>query len=123
MKTKNVLIHEVSTGYSIQTTEEKFPSVKITEEGKLFIGNKEVKNYIDYAKELNGKLPIRYVVRTYNEWGSYYEFEGGFDLIQDKDGSLFWYSGIKFKNLKDAFKHIDEKLECKNWIISVEESM
>ena len=122
MKTENILIHEERIGYFIETTEEKFPDVKITK-SKLFIGSKEVEDYNKYATELNGKLPTKYVIRNYDKrWGGY-GFEGGFDLIKDDDGSLFWYSGTTFKNLKDAFKHIDEKLECKNWIITVEEPM
>lgn len=120
MKTENVLIYEEKIGYCIKTTEEKHPNVEITEEGRLFIGNKEVEDYFEHPK-LSGKLPIRYVVRLHN--GDYYGFEGGFDLIKDEDGSLFWYSGIRFKNLEDAFEYINAKLNTKDWIICLEEPM
>ncbi len=121
METKDILIYEdaIVYKYCIQVTNEKFPDVEITKEGKLFIGNKEVEGYLEY-KEINGKLPTRYIIRLWN--GSYYGFEGGFDLSK-KDDYLFWYSGARFKTIKDAFKHINDELKTEDWIISLEEPM
>jgi len=125
METKDILIYEdtIVHSYCIQVTNEKFPDVEITKEGKLFIGNKEVEDYEEYREKLHPyihKLPTRYVIRLWN--GSYYGFEGGFDLSK-KDDYLFWYCGNRFKTIKDAFKHISDTLKTEDWIISLEEPM
>jgi hypothetical protein len=82
----------------------------VVTENRLFIGGYEVKDYGDWVNSfssLSNQIPRYFVIRKYN--GEYYEFEGGFDLLNDGTA----WQGITRKqhnSISDALQFVRERV-------------
>ena len=94
----------------------------IVSENRLFIGGYEVKDYGDWVNSfssLSNQIPRYFVIRKYN--GRYYEFEGGFDLLDDGTA----WQGItrkKHDSISDALQFVRERVGD-NFTIFLEEPL
>jgi len=82
----------------------------VVSENRLFIGGYEVKDYgywVNSFSSLSNQIPRYFVIRKYN--GEYYEFEGGFDLLNDGTA----WQGITRKqhnSISDALQFVRERV-------------
>jgi hypothetical protein len=82
----------------------------VVSENRLFIGGYEVKDYgywVNTFSSLSNQIPRYFVIRKYN--GEYYEFEGGFDLLNDGTA----WQGITRKqhnSISDALQFVRERV-------------
>jgi hypothetical protein len=82
----------------------------VVTENRLFIGGYEVKDYGDWVNSfssLSNQIPRYFVIRKYN--GEYYEFEAGFDLLNDGTA----WQGITRKqhnSISDALQFVRERV-------------
>lgn len=113
----------VSEGFHLMSTEYQNNDVTLDND-MLYIGERIVYEGGDRVfnpKSVEGRIPSLYVIRTFN--GRYWEFECGFDLLEDEvDGAMYWTNGNRFKTIEECFDYLELKY-VKEFRIMVEEPM
>jgi hypothetical protein len=115
-------MYEVSEGIALMNADYRNNNITLDND-MLYIGE-----HIVYAggdimfnpQSVGGRIPSMYVIRTFN--GKYWEFECGFDLLEDEiDGALYWAHGRRFKTLALCLNFLE--LKYGEFRIFVEEPM
>ena len=95
----------------IQLMPESYSSDEVVvSENRLFLDGYEVMDYstdVERWSSLSNQIPRHFVIRKYN--GEYYEFEGGFDLLNDGTA----WQGITRKqhnSISDALQFVRERV-------------
>jgi hypothetical protein len=105
--------YEVETHeyYGIRLMPEDYSNDEVVvSENRLFIGGYEVKDYGDWVNSfssLSNQIPRYFVIRKYN--GEYYEFEGGFDLLEN-GGAWQGITRTEYPTISDALKFVRERV-------------
>jgi hypothetical protein len=95
-------IHLMPEGYSNDEV--------VVSENRLFINGYEVKDYGDWVNSfssLSNQIPRYFVIRKYN--GEYYEFEGGFDLLEN-GGAWQGITRTEYPTISDALQFVRERV-------------
>ena len=105
--------YEVETHeyYGIRLMPEDYSNDEVVvAENRLFIGGYEVKGYGDWVNSfssLSNQIPRYFVIRKYN--GEYYEFEGGFDLLEN-GGAWQGITRTEYPTISDALQFVRERV-------------
>ena len=105
--------YEVETHeyYGIRLMPEDYSNDEVVvSENRLFIDGYEVKDYGDWVNSfssLSNQIPRYFVIRKYN--GEYYEFEGGFDLLEN-GGAWQGITRTEYPTISDALQFVRERV-------------
>jgi len=101
---------EMTEGINLMSEEFKSNDVTLDND-MLYIGEQivyEGGDRIFDPQSVGGRIPSMYVIRTFN--GKYWEFECGFDLLEDEvDGALYWTNRQRFKTIDGCFNYLELK--------------
>lgn len=88
-----------------------FSGVKYISEGCIQFLDGKSSRYVNLGGErkyLEGLLPVRYVIRTWD--GKYWNFEFGFDLLSDGRVWVGFEGGTYFSSISDSFSYIEGRI-------------